>query len=192
MAKHAFDPARKIELLHMISELHEIGGDNADAAFATFSRAMREDPRNETTHAQLDRLARGLDKWPEVSCALRLGRERSTARTTSRSRSCSAALRSKSTSCVTTKVPSRPTSACSRPRRRPSKPRLRSRRSTSARAIGPSLVDVLKRKSEMLPNVEERKQLLFRAAQIEEEVLVERRTPRSRRSAKCCRSTTST
>src|SRR5207249_3897795 len=37
------------------------------AAFGTFSRAMREDPRNESTHAQLDRLARGLDKWPEVA-----------------------------------------------------------------------------------------------------------------------------
>src|SRR5258706_2653834 len=37
MARHAFDPARKIELLHHISELHEIGGDNADAAFGTFS-----------------------------------------------------------------------------------------------------------------------------------------------------------
>ena len=61
MARHAFDPARKIELLHMISELHEIGGDNADAAFATFSRALREDPRNDTTHQQLDRLARGLE-----------------------------------------------------------------------------------------------------------------------------------
>src|SRR5678815_6105144 len=67
MARHSFDPNRKIELLHQISELHEIGGDNADAAFETFARAMREDPRNETTHAQLDRLARGLDKWPEVA-----------------------------------------------------------------------------------------------------------------------------
>ena len=37
--------ARKIELLHKISELHEIGGDNADAAFGTFSRALRDDPR---------------------------------------------------------------------------------------------------------------------------------------------------
>ncbi|HSD87851.1 MAG TPA: hypothetical protein VLB44_10070, partial [Kofleriaceae bacterium] len=67
MAKHAFDPVRKIELLHRISELHEIGGDNAEAAFGTFARAMREDPRNEITHRQLDRLARGLGKWPEVA-----------------------------------------------------------------------------------------------------------------------------
>jgi tetratricopeptide (TPR) repeat protein len=29
MARHAFDPARKIELLHQIAELHEIGGDDA-------------------------------------------------------------------------------------------------------------------------------------------------------------------
>ena len=155
----------------MISELHEIGGDNADAAFATFSRAMREDPRNETTHAQLDRLARGLDKWPEVVGALRSGRERSAARTTSRSRCCSAAPRSRSTS-------SRDDEGAVETYERvlkasPSTVEAATAIQTIHERTGdwPKLVDILKRKSEMLPNVEERKQLLYRAAQIEEEVL---------------------
>jgi tetratricopeptide (TPR) repeat protein len=170
MAKHAFDPARKIELLHMISELHEVGGDNAEAAFATFSRAMREDPRNEMTHGQLDRLARGLDKWPEVvalydqvandaqeddlKVALlfrraqiqegELGDTKGAVETYER---------------VLKVSPSTVEAA------------------TAIQAIHertgdwPKLVDIIKRKSELLTNLDERKQLLYRAAQIEEEVL---------------------
>src|SRR5262249_40936335 len=66
MVRHAFDPVRKIELLHQIAELHEVGGDDSEAAFATYSRALREDPRSEVTQAQLDRLARLLERWPQV------------------------------------------------------------------------------------------------------------------------------
>jgi tetratricopeptide (TPR) repeat protein len=66
MARHAFDPMRKLELLQQISELHEIGGDDSGAAFSVQARALREDPRNESTHAQLDRLARTLGRWSEL------------------------------------------------------------------------------------------------------------------------------
>ena len=170
MAKHAFDPVRKIELLHQISELHEIGGDNADAAFATFARALRDDPRNETTHAQLDRLSRGLSKWAEAAelydqvagetseddlkvmllfrrAAIQeheLGDDKAAVTTYER---------------ILTAAPSTVEAA------------------TAIQTIHertgdwPKLVDALKRKAEILPNVDERKQLLYRSAQIEEEVL---------------------
>ena len=52
MVRHAFDPARKIELLHRIGELYEIGGDDAESAFATYGRALREDPALEATQSR--------------------------------------------------------------------------------------------------------------------------------------------
>ncbi|MEZ4362322.1 MAG: tetratricopeptide repeat protein [Kofleriaceae bacterium] len=67
MARHTYDPVRKIELMHQVSELYEIGGDDPAAAFATHARALKEDPRNDATHAHLERLARLLGKWDELS-----------------------------------------------------------------------------------------------------------------------------
>ncbi len=170
MAKHAFDPARKIELLHVISELHEIGGDNADAAFATFSRALRDDPRNDTTHAQLDRLSRGLGRWAdaatlydEVATAAQeddlkvalLFRRAVIQEHELRDDKAAVATYERILSAAPTTVEA----------------------ATAIQTIHertgdwPKLVEALKRKSEILPNVDERKQLLYRAAQIEEEVL---------------------
>ncbi|MBI5482640.1 MAG: tetratricopeptide repeat protein [Deltaproteobacteria bacterium] len=63
MVRHAFDPTRKIELLHQIGELYEVGGDDADNAFATYARALREDPGLEATQTAIERLARILDRW---------------------------------------------------------------------------------------------------------------------------------
>jgi tetratricopeptide (TPR) repeat protein len=177
MAKHAFDPARKIELLHMISELHEIGGDNADAAFATFSRAMREDPRNETTHAQLDRLARGLDKWPEVAALY------DQVATEAQEDDLKVALLFRRAQIQEHELRDNEGAVATYERVLQASPAT-VEAATAIQTIHertgdwPKLVDVLKRKSEMLPNVEERKQLLFRAAQIEERSSATR-TPRS-------------
>jgi golgin subfamily B member 1 len=66
MVRHAFDPARKIELLHRIGELYEIGGDDGDKAFETYARALREDPAGQETQQRLERLARVLEKWPQL------------------------------------------------------------------------------------------------------------------------------
>jgi golgin subfamily B member 1 len=67
MARHTYDPVRKIELMHQIAELYEIGGDNETAAFATYARAIKEDPRSDITHTHLERLARLLTKWDELA-----------------------------------------------------------------------------------------------------------------------------
>ena len=66
MAKHAYDPERKIELFHNIAELYEVGGDDGMSAFGTYARALREEPRHASTQAQLDRLARMLGNWNDV------------------------------------------------------------------------------------------------------------------------------
>src|SRR5690606_38257995 len=155
---------------HMISELHEIGGDNAEAAFATFSCAMREDPRNETTHAQLDRLARGLDKWPDVVALYeQVANEAQdddlkVALLFRRAQIQEHELRENEGAVATyervLQASPQPVEAATAIQT------IHERTGDWTR-----LVDILKRKSEMLMNVEERKQLLFRAAQIEEEVL---------------------
>jgi tetratricopeptide (TPR) repeat protein len=170
MARHAFDPARKIELLHKISELHEIGGDDADAAFGTFARAMREDPRNEVTHRQLDRLARGLDKWSEAAVLYdQVANEAQeedlkVALLFHRAQIQEHELHDDRAAVATyeriLQVAAQTIEAV-----------------TAIQTIHertgdwPKLVDALKRKSEIIPEVEERKALLYRSAQIEEEVL---------------------
>src|SRR5262249_4206428 len=56
MVRHALDPSRKIELLHQIGELYEIGGDDGARAFQTYDRALREDPGLKETQERLERL----------------------------------------------------------------------------------------------------------------------------------------
>ena len=170
MAKHAFDPARKIELLHQISELHEVGGDNADAAFGTFSRALREDPRNETTHAQIDRLARGLEKWPEVAALY------DEVASGSQEDDLKVALLFRRAQIQETELRDDKGAVETYERVLKTSPTT-VEAATAIQTIHertgdwPKLVDILKRKSELLPNLDERKQLLYRTAQIEEEVL---------------------
>lgn len=66
MVRHAFDPARKIELLHQIGELNEVGGDDSDQAFATYARALREDPVGSETQQRLERLARVNGRFADL------------------------------------------------------------------------------------------------------------------------------
>ncbi|MCS6914793.1 MAG: tetratricopeptide repeat protein [Myxococcales bacterium] len=66
MVRHSLDPIRKIELLHEVARLYEEGGEDGDRAFATYARALREDPTREDTQRQLERLARFLDRWQDL------------------------------------------------------------------------------------------------------------------------------
>lgn len=170
MARHSFDPVRKIELLHKISELHEIGGDDADAAFATFSRALREDPRNEVTHRQLDRLARGLDKWPEAAALYdQIAGD-------AQEEDLKVALLFRRAQIQEHELRDDQAAVATYERILQAVPHTIEAVS-AIQAIHertgdwPKLVDALKRKSEIIPDVEERKALLYRSAQIEEEVL---------------------
>ncbi|MCE9573275.1 MAG: tetratricopeptide repeat protein [Deltaproteobacteria bacterium] len=172
MVRHAFDPARKIDLLHQIAELHEVGGDAADAAFATHARALREDPRNETTQGQLDRLARVLERWKDVVGLYdgvigelsdddlkvqllfklaqvhehELGDDKAAVKTYER---------------VLAVAPGSVEAASA------------IQGIHERNGDWPALVGALKKKAEILLDVPERKALLYRAAQIEEEVLTD-------------------
>ena len=65
MARHAYDPARKTELLHQIGELYELAGDG-DAAFQTYADAFREEPSHEVTRQHLERLSRMDASWQRL------------------------------------------------------------------------------------------------------------------------------
>jgi tetratricopeptide (TPR) repeat protein len=170
MARHAFDPARKIELRHRIAELQEIGGDNADSAFATYAAALRDDPRNESTHGQLDRLARGLDKWPDMASLYdQVANE-------TQEEDLKVALLFRRAQIQEHELREDASAVATYERILQASPQ-------TVEAINAiqtihertgdwqKLVEAMKRKAEILPNVDERKQLLYRTAQIEEEVL---------------------
>jgi len=170
MAKHAFDPARKIELLHQIAELHEIGGDNADSSFNTFARAMREDPRNEITHQQLDRLSRGLGKWADAAALYdQVAGEAS-------EDDLKVALLFRRAQIQENELRDDKAAVATYERILQAAPHT-VEAATAIQTIHertgdyPKLVDAMKRKAEIVSNVDEKKTLLFRAAQIEEEVL---------------------
>ncbi|KAB2911170.1 MAG: tetratricopeptide repeat protein, partial [Kofleriaceae bacterium] len=170
MVRHAFDPVRKIELLHEIAELHEVGGDDANKAFETHARALREDPRHEVTQQQLERLARVLSRWKDLVelydqvakdtgeedlkvallfkeaqiFELELGDDAAAVRTYERVLGVAPGSVDAASAIQT----------------------IHERNSD-----WPKLVGALKRKGDILLDLNERKRLLYRAAQIEEEVL---------------------
>ena len=173
MAKHAYDPERKEELLHQIAELYEIGGEAGAEAFDTYARAFREEPSSQGTQAQLERLARLLERWPtlvelydEVIGSiddedlqiqlltrlaqiheLELGNDDSAVATYSRILDVSSGHIDAA-------------SAIQQIHER--------------NANYPKLVEILKTKSEIILDLPERKELLYKAAQIEEDVLENR------------------
>ncbi|MCB9555099.1 MAG: tetratricopeptide repeat protein [Deltaproteobacteria bacterium] len=71
MVKHSYDQPRKLDLLHQIGELYEVAGDDARGAFEVYGRALKEDPANEETLGRIWRLARTLGAWTELIAHLR-------------------------------------------------------------------------------------------------------------------------
>ncbi|MBN2528611.1 MAG: tetratricopeptide repeat protein [Deltaproteobacteria bacterium] len=58
---------RRVELLHEIANLYETVGDNPERAFATLGRALKEDPEQERTQEELERMARVLDYYRQLA-----------------------------------------------------------------------------------------------------------------------------
>lgn len=170
MARHAFDPARKIELLHQIAELHEVGGDDGGKAFDTHARALKDDPRSESTIAQLDRLARVQGRWKDL-VALYDGIVRDTSE-----EDLKVALLFKQAIIHEQELGDDPAAVATYGRVLQVAPGS-VEAASAIQAIHerngdwPALVAAQKKKSDILLDLGERKQLLYRAAQIEEEVL---------------------
>ena len=67
LVKHEPDPIRSVELLHQVAELHEVHLDQARAAFDAYARSLPHDNGNSKTLEAMERLADGLQAWPEVA-----------------------------------------------------------------------------------------------------------------------------
>jgi golgin subfamily B member 1 len=70
------DPNRRVELLHQIAQLYEDAAADLNNAFATLARALREDPANDQTQTQIDRVARATGRFEDLAQVYRtLGSE---------------------------------------------------------------------------------------------------------------------
>ncbi len=63
----ADDSARKVELLHQIAQLFEDAAGDANQAFSTLARALAEDAASEQTQQSLDRVARGAGRLADLA-----------------------------------------------------------------------------------------------------------------------------
>lgn len=63
----ATESTRKVELLHRIAELQETALDDPGSAFASFGRALAQDPTNEDSIGGLERLARAHGAHQELA-----------------------------------------------------------------------------------------------------------------------------
>ncbi len=61
------DVMRRVELLHQIAQLYEDAAGELGSAFSTLARALRVDPANETTQQQLDRVARATGRFADLA-----------------------------------------------------------------------------------------------------------------------------
>ena len=61
------DIARRVELLHQIASLYEDAGGDLSSAFDTYARALAQDPSSEATQEGLDRLARATGRFADLA-----------------------------------------------------------------------------------------------------------------------------
>ncbi len=65
------DVARRVDLLHQIAQLHEDAAADPNSAFTTLARALEEDPGNELTQQQIDRVARATGRFADLALVYR-------------------------------------------------------------------------------------------------------------------------
>jgi tetratricopeptide (TPR) repeat protein len=58
---------QRVELLHRMAELYEIALEDSNSAFQTFARALGEDPQNQSTRDELDRIAGSNGAWQQLA-----------------------------------------------------------------------------------------------------------------------------
>ncbi len=61
------DVARRVELLHQIAQLYEDSAADLGSSFATLARALKEDSTSELTQQQLDRVARATGRFDDLA-----------------------------------------------------------------------------------------------------------------------------
>jgi tetratricopeptide (TPR) repeat protein len=70
LVRHADEARERVDLLHQIAQLFEVPADDPEQALEAFVRALHEDPADETTLDQIERLARVLGKPERLVSAI--------------------------------------------------------------------------------------------------------------------------
>src|SRR6185436_13835031 len=65
-ARHAVDPETKITLLRLVADGYEVGLDDPARAYEALGRALKEDPLNAEVQSTIERLARALGQLPDL------------------------------------------------------------------------------------------------------------------------------
>lgn len=66
------DATRRVDLLHQIAQLYEDAAADLNSAFATLARALKEDPANDQTQQQIDRVARATNRFADLAQVYRM------------------------------------------------------------------------------------------------------------------------
>jgi tetratricopeptide (TPR) repeat protein len=170
LARNATDTARKVELLHRIAEIQETALDQPDHAFATFTRALAQDPGHQDTIDQLDRLSRVLRRHEDFVAVLEQYIE------TTNDAIARVALHRRAASVAEERLTIVPQAIGHQEAILGLDPQNIEAASALERLYGVSekpaeLAGVFLRKAEILSDVEERKDYLLRAAEIFETLL---------------------
>jgi tetratricopeptide (TPR) repeat protein len=169
-ARHALDPEQKIALLKQIADGYEVGMDDPERAYDALGRALKEDPQNPDVQSTIERLARALGKLSDLAARYGL-LVRQVADPELKN-----ALYHKIARLWETDLSDDQQAAAAYASALDVSPRDL----TAANALEqlylrrgdyPSLVTLLLRKSEIVEIADEKKALLYRAAQLYEEVL---------------------
>lgn len=69
--RRAEDVSRRVELLHQIAQLHEDAAGDHSSAFTTLARALEQEPSNDVTQSQIDRVARATGRFADLATVYR-------------------------------------------------------------------------------------------------------------------------
>ncbi len=164
------DPARRVELLHQMATLYEDAAGDLGSAFATLARALKEDPANEATQQQLDRVARTTGRFADLAHVLeQLGSEMEDPTLASALHMTSARLQETDLGNIDAAIVLYRKVLEIDPLSLAAAEALETLFRTSDRYLDLSIV--LQRKSEILEEPIQKKDALFQAASIEEDVL---------------------
>ncbi|MDP9000178.1 MAG: tetratricopeptide repeat protein, partial [Myxococcota bacterium] len=164
------DVARRVELLHQIAQLYADAAGDVGSAFATLARALNEDPANETTQLQLDRVARATGRFADLAHVFdQLGGKTEDAALASALYMMSARVQEGDLGNVETAVALYGKVLDIDPLSLPAAEALERLFRASERYQDLSII--LQRKSQILIDPMEKKDALFQAASIEEDVL---------------------
>ncbi|MGZ6093888.1 MAG: tetratricopeptide repeat protein, partial [Polyangiales bacterium] len=164
------EPERRVELLHQIAQLYEEQGNQSSAAFDSLARALAEDPSSEQTMAGLQRLAEATGRWQDLGRVLD---ERAAAAQepalASMLQTAAARVHEEALQDVDGSVARYRRVLELDPVNLPAAESLERLFQLAER--WPDLSAILQRKAEILDNTDDKKQALFSAASIEEDVL---------------------